>query len=232
MTEGADSTAGRLRDAALAARTGRQRPRTARIVVIGEFNSGKTALVNALLGAPVLPAGVGRPTPCPTVLAYSRRQSLAAEMAGRRRISQAWTLLHETPRADTRRLHVGLPLANLQGLRVVDTPGLGLADEPADRRILQDCRGADLVIWCTPAMQAWKHSEQVLWLRLPSSLRRRGVLAVTFADKLQSEHDADRLMRRLRAEAGRYFSEILLMANGPLESPAGGAPGHAMAGPR
>ena len=56
-----------------------------RIVVVGEFNSGKTTLVNALVGAPVLtPSCIARTTHL-TVVGYAAKPSLTAEAANRKR---------------------------------------------------------------------------------------------------------------------------------------------------
>ena len=206
-----------LRRLALEARADSGRRGPARIAVIGEFNSGKTALVNALIGTSVLPTSVTAHTPCITVVAYASKPSLSAEMAGGKRRRLAWEHLEHPPDGDTRRLHVGVPMRTLAGLRVLDTPGLGLGDETAEARTLRCCRGADLVIWCTPAFQAWKYSEAALWLGLPASVRAHGVLAVTFTDDIPSDDAARRLMTRLRTDAGEHFRDIILMA-GPSES--------------
>jgi hypothetical protein len=182
----------------------------ARLVVIGEFNSGKTSLINTLLGTPVLPASFTTHTGCPTVIGYSARRSLSAEMAGRRRIAVAWDRIDAPLEPEVRRLHVGLPWDRLRMLRLVDTPGLGLDDEHTDAQALRACHGADAVVWCTPAMQAWKASEQRAWLSLPRRVRERGILAVTFSDTIRSEADAARLLARLRAEAGPYFRDVAI----------------------
>jgi GTPase Era involved in 16S rRNA processing len=180
-----------------------------RIVVIGEFNSGKTALVNALAGAPVLPASFTTHTAYPTVLRFARRPSLAAEIAERRRVPIEWDEIDRAPEPHIRRLHVGMPLDRLKALRVIDTPGLDLSDDVLKGRTVAACRRADIVIWCTPAMQAWKASEQHSWLSMPRSVRKRGVLAVTFMDMLRSQAEAARLMARLHADAGDLFRRIL-----------------------
>lgn len=180
-----------------------------RIVVVGEFNSGKTTLVNALVGAPVLTPSVITRTVHPTVVAFAARPSLSAETADRRRTPVAGDRLDDGAPDDVRRLHVGVPLERLKQFSVVDTPGLGLAGEN-DRRSLQACRYADTVIWCTPAMQAWKASEERAWLALSERVRARGFLAVTFADEIASPSDVSRLMERLRTEAGPYFRKVAL----------------------
>ena len=66
---------------------------------------------------------------------------------------------------------------------------------------------------CTPAMQAWKASEERAWLTLPKRVRERGILAVTFEDAVASPSDLGRLLMRLRAEAGAYFRKIVLASD-------------------
>jgi GTPase Era involved in 16S rRNA processing len=180
-----------------------------RIAVVGEFNSGKTTLVNALLGAPVLPTGFTLHTAFQTVISYAPRPRLAAELAQRKRIAIAWEHLTKDAPAGIRRLHVGMPLARLEALKVIDTPGLGYAVDGADHEVLAACRRADVVIWCTPAVQAWKASEERAWLTLPERVRRRGILAVTFLDAVGSASDARRVMARLDAEAGALFRSVV-----------------------
>src|SRR5262245_22934666 len=166
----------------------KQKP--ARVVVIGEFNSGKTSLVNALLGRTVLPTSFTTHTAYPTVVCFAARPSLSAEIARRRRVPIAWDELDGVPSRHIYRLHVGMPLERLRALRATDTPGLDIGDAALEARTLRACRNADAVIWCTPAMQAWKASEQQAWLALPKAVRARGILAVTFMDKLRSPDDA------------------------------------------
>ena len=195
---------------ALGSTARRKRQAPACVVVVGEFNSGKTALVNALLGAEVLTPSFVTRTAHPTVVGFARRPSITGEIAGRRRIRLAWGCVDEPLPDDIRRLHVGVRLERLRTLRLIDTPGLGLDDEASDRRTLRACHSADAVIWCTPAMQAWKASEERAWLSLPRRVRDRGVLAVTFEDAIASHADAGRLLARLRADAGAHFRRIVL----------------------
>jgi hypothetical protein len=186
------------------------RPKPLSVAVIGEFNSGKTTLLNALLGAAVLPASFTTHTAYTTVVRHAVKPSLRAEIAQRRRVPIDWHELDGTPAHGICRLHVGMPLDPLRTLRAIDTPGLGLGDESVDARTLQYCRRtADVVIWCTPAMQAWKASEQQAWLALPKSVRRRGILAVTFMDQLRSPSDAGRLLARLSADAAPLFRRMV-----------------------
>jgi GTPase Era involved in 16S rRNA processing len=182
-----------------------RRPSKTRIVVLGESNSGKTALVNAIAGAQVLTPSPFLHTAHPTVVTHAARPFLAAEASDRKRVRLA--SLDDAP-GDVRRLHVGVREPALQTLTVIDTPALGVADEDIDPRIPAACRAADLAIWCTPAMQAWKASEARMWNLLPRRVRTRGILAVTFADLVNSA-DLDRLMARLQRDAAALFDQIV-----------------------
>ena len=173
---------------------------------MGEFNSGKTALVNAMAGTQVLAPSSVLHTTHPTVVTYATRPVLAAETNDRRRVRLS--ALDEAPLEGVRRLHVGVPLPSLRAFSLTDTSGLGIADEEIDPRTLAVCRTADIAIWCTPAMQAWKASEEQSWALLPRRVLTRGILAVTFAD-LVSPADLDRLMARLNKEAGPVFRRII-----------------------
>lgn len=186
------------------------RPARKCVVVVGEFNSGKTTLVNTLAGGPVLAASFIDHTTHPTVVRFATKPGLSAVTTGRRRVPVTWDAVESAALERIRELHVGAPLERLRSISVIDTPGLGFADGESDGRSLQACRRADAVIWCTPAMQAWKASEERAWRSLPGRVRARGILAVTFADEIASQVDADRLLARLRAEAGPYFRTVVM----------------------
>src|SRR5437867_10108815 len=73
------------------------------IVVVGEFNAGKSALVNALLGAHVLAEGVTPTTTRVTLVKYGEK---VQETTGRDDVAQ-----------------LTYPLDFLRELNIVDTPG-------------------------------------------------------------------------------------------------------------
>lgn len=183
----------------------------ARVVIAGECNSGKTWLANSLLGAQVLPTSFVTRTELPTVVEFGARARLTIERNDRSRVATTWEEL-EAGACDGRRMHVRLPSPRLRGLRLLDTPGLGDGDECMSRRIRGLCRNADLVLWCTSALQAWKASERDFWLSLPARVRDNGVLVLTFGDMLRADQDRGRVLARLQAEAGPYFRSLVVPA--------------------
>lgn len=180
-----------------------------RVGIIGEFNSGKSSLANLLARTESLPTAVVSNTRIPTLLYYAKEPEIqAVDERGQRR----WL------RADTRslpgpilRLEVGLPTPRLRVMQLLDLPGLadprlsGTAIDVADHDV-------HAVIWCTMSTQAWKESERAAWDTLPPRLRSRALLVSTHADLLHDPRDADKLLFRLRQEAGESFQDIILVS--------------------
>lgn len=183
-----------------------------RISVLGEYNSGKSALINVLIGAAVIPTSVDANTRLPIRIFQSARPSLAVEMADRERIEITADQLDPSLLNDASCLHVGLPLSRLESFEVIDTPGLSSGDPEMCQRAMETCRHSHLAIWCSPAMQAWKASELGIWQRLPKRLRNHGILAVTFKDAIASPEDEGRLWSRINAEAAPHFKKVVMVS--------------------
>lgn len=181
-----------------------------RIVVVGEFQSGKSSVINALLRAPVLPTDpglAGRPlikithTPAPSL-------SIVAEDTVGRIYKPAD--LDELCNGETlSSCEIKMELGQLEGVEIVEVPFQ--PDTGISKRDLDMIADADLMIWVTIASQAWRLSEKALVERLPYDLRERSILAISRADKLRSADDFDKIERRLQKDASPFFSEIVFM---------------------
>jgi Dynamin family len=179
-----------------------------RIAVTGEFNAGKSSIVNLLIGTSMMPTKAVSNTRVPTLIRYTPAPVLIAICSDGRRLA-----LHEGMLPDidvVTRLDVGLPVERLRVLEIADLPGMSdplLQPQPLDVRRL----GVDAAIWCTLATQAWKESERVAWLNLPDAVRRHGILIATNKDLLQGEEET-KVLSRLRHLAGPFFEEIVMLA--------------------
>ncbi|MGF1554370.1 MAG: dynamin family protein [Paracoccaceae bacterium] len=208
------STAERRVGEAALVRLARAAARRPRVVVLGEFSAGKSSLVNLLVGRSVAPTQVTAThlPPCRFVHDPALEEGLrieATDTGGRTRALAPETLTGDAPR-EWVALTVRLAEPLVGDVEILDPPGL------ADPLLGEDAAGAlagraEIAVWCTPAIQAWRQSEKAAWLALPARLRARAVLAVTQTDRL-APLDVERVLRRLRRETEGLFATIVPMA--------------------
>ena len=112
----------------------RAEDRTFEIAVFGRVSSGKSSLLNAVLGTPVLPVGVTPITAVPTRIAYGEKPSITVSFAESPAKSYEITRLGDFATEQQNpgnvkhvtRIVVTLPASRLgEGVTLVDTPGLG-----------------------------------------------------------------------------------------------------------
>lgn len=110
------------------------------LVVVGEFNSGKSALVNALLGSPVLPEGATPTTSRVTLVKWG--EEVEEEI-----IDSGFAILTH-------------PLPLLKQVNVVDTPGTNAVIRQHERLTDEFVPRSDLVLFVTSADRPLTESER------------------------------------------------------------------------
>jgi 50S ribosome-binding GTPase len=181
--------------------------RPLRVAIAGEFNSGKSSLANLLLGIESLPTAVVASTRIPTLLYHAAVPEIwAIRLGGQRERLRGCS---DPSERSILRLEVGLPSPRLSKMHIVDLPGL--ADPRFDRGLGDPfLLNMDLLLWCTVATQAWKESERAAWEQLPARLRGRALLVVTHGDLLREAGDKEKLMLRLRQDAGEFHDIVVI----------------------
>ncbi|MBX3228046.1 MAG: dynamin family protein [Labilithrix sp.] len=171
------------------------------LVVVGEFNHGKSSFVNALLGETVLPTGVTPTTAAIHQLKYAeqpeatvvyqsgKRESLAFEEARKFAVGGGTSV------DDVDYLEVGYPAALLkERILLVDTPGVNdLSLQRADITYSYIPR-ADAVLFLLDAGQILKESErQFLNEKLLKASRDKIVFVITKWDILNEDEKKEAL---------------------------------------
>ncbi len=211
--------------------------RPVRIGILGEANSGKSSLANLLAGVPVLPSSPMANARFPVRLTYAPEPFAAAIYESGERVtfpllnSVAQTLAFMQASAgkgilpagkyvcgdSLKLLETGLPSDILRSVEILYLP----AGLPAGSGY-----GIDVAIWTTVAAQPWRKSEQAQWARLPRSVRRRGLLAVTSCDLAGGKNDdLKQLQAGLETSAKAHFQGICFVADGAPD-PAAAAAGN------
>jgi small GTP-binding protein len=149
------------------------------LVVVGEYNSGKSTFINALLGDEVFETGDLPTTRLITILRHG--EAGPPEAAG-----------------DNLRIQ-RYPLEVLQDLEIVDTPGTNSIERREERLTREFVPRADLVLFVTSLLQPLTASE----LDFLSEIRQWGkkvVFVVNGADRRNSDEQLDRVREFLERE--------------------------------
>jgi small GTP-binding protein len=143
------------------------------LVVVGEFNAGKSAFVNALLGQAVLEEGVTPTTTRLGVLTHGPAVGRQAAAEGADRVTAPVDLLRE--------------------ISIVDTPGTNAVQREHEALTRDFVPRSDLVLFVTSADRPFTESERA-FLESVRDWGKKIVVAVNKVDILDSEADRGRVL--------------------------------------
>lgn len=195
-------------------------PEPLRLVVAGEFSSGKSTAINAVLRSRLLPSAFGG-LKAPPIRVRHGEELAVSYPALDGSLRPADSILEAIETGVATEIHVTLPFPALKGVELIEVPARpdGVWDDEARTLVAS----ADMLIWCSISSQAWRLSEKAFIEDLPRGLRARSVLLLSRADKLRSNADCDKIMRRLEREAASFFANVIFMGGAPdlIEASAG-----------
>ena len=178
------------------------------IVVAGEFEVGKSSVVNALVRRTLIPNDPGFVNRPLVRVRHALNTIVHAELVDGSFL-EAGSIAEIVEREDVVVCTLYTPLPGMEAVEIVEIPFSPVSGfDPNHLPIMQ---GSSLFIWVTIASQAWRLSEKTVVQGLPDEMRERSVLAITRADKLRSEEDLDRIETRLQKEAAPFFNELVFV---------------------
>lgn len=190
------------------------------VTVMGEFNSGKSTFVNALIGEEVAPMGITPTTATINVLKYG------AERKGRvvylddevREIE--WgdvpKLLKGLDAREARRIRVVevlYPLETLQRVNVVDTPGLNSIHPEHEETARKFIAEADAVLWLFTVDQAAKATEGEALGKIKAAGKK--ILGVLNKIDRCSPDELARIVAHVQQALGEHLETIVPFAARP-----------------
>lgn len=176
------------------------------LVMVGEFNAGKSAFINALLGERLLKEGVTPTTTQIHLLRYGETQERTVEDEGFHVLTAPADLLHE--------------------ISIVDTPGTNAIIREHERITAEFVPRADLVLFITSADRPFTESER-LFLERIRDWGKKVVLVLNKIDILQNEAELEQA-RAFVAENARTLLGVTpevfpVSARGALQAKQGEA---------
>ncbi len=150
------------------------------LVIIGEFNSGKSSFINALLGERVMEEGVTPTTSKINILRYGEAQSEHQSSSG---------VIERTYPADF-----------LRDITIVDTPGTNAIIRQHEALTERFVPRADLVLFVTSADRPFTESERALLEKI-QGWGKKIVLILNKIDLLQDKAELQRILEFIEDNA-------------------------------
>jgi small GTP-binding protein len=150
------------------------------LVVVGEFNAGKSAFINALLGQPLLEEGV---TPTTTRI-HLLKHGEAFEKVAVEASQDIFTA----------------PVPLLREINVVDTPGTNAIQRQHEAITQEFVPRSDIVLFVTSVDRPFTESERAFLERI-RSWGKKTVVVVNKTDMLSSSEDLRRIQRFIAENA-------------------------------
>jgi small GTP-binding protein len=152
------------------------------IVVAGEYNSGKSTLINALLGSKLLPTGSLPTTDAITIISHDDGNPMDPRGGGGDVDSPPPTPDQLGGFGDIVHHRVSLP--SLQDMTIVDTPGTNAVVTDHTAMTLRILPSADWILFCTSADRPMSESERSLLTSIAASYRSHILVVVNKMDVL------------------------------------------------
>lgn len=174
------------------------------LALVGEFNRGKSSLLNALLGMPILPMDVTPTTAVVNRVVYSGEPyALLIRRDGGRESIPMDALRARVTKLDTesasasariKEVVIGYPTAFCrENISILDTPGLNESEE-MNETTLRAARQSDAVIYALHALFPFSQTEAAaVCATLKNSSVRHVMFTVGFIDMVD-ERDRERLL--------------------------------------
>ena len=175
------------------------------LVIVGEFNSGKSSFINALLGERVVPEGVTPTTDRINLLRYGSQSG--------EHLAEAFLM---------ERTH---PAELLRELNIVDTPGTNAIVRRHEELTRDYVPRADLVLFVTSADRPFTESERA-FLEQVRQWGKKILFVVNKIDILEREADRKEVAAYVEAHAAELLGEaprvFLVSSRQALEARTGG----------
>ncbi|MGB7400982.1 MAG: dynamin family protein [Arcobacter sp.] len=183
------------------------------VAITGQFSSGKSTFLNALLSKNILPTGITPVTSKVNFLNYGEEYKLkityysgAQEYAPIEAIAD-FTDQRKSEMSEIKYLTLYAPMDILKDISFVDTPGLNSqsqSDTDTTRKVLRDVGG---IIWLTLIDNAGKKSEAEVLEEYMEQFKNKSLCVLNQKDKFTQEQ-IETTTKYVREKFSKYFAQV------------------------
>ncbi len=183
------------------------------IAIVGQFSSGKSTFLNALLSKDILPTGITPVTSKVTYINYGERYEMKVTYLSGKEVflpineMESYLDQRKSTIKDIKYLTLYAPLELLRTISLVDTPGLNSqshSDTQTTHKVLKDVGG---IIWLSLIDNAGKHSEAVTLEHYMKAFKEKTICLLNQKDKYTPEQIAQ-TKAYVEEKFNHYFVQV------------------------
>ena len=183
------------------------------IAVVGQFSSGKSTFLNALLSKNILPTGITPVTSKINYIKYAETVKLEVTFVdGREQFYDLNSIVSFTDqrggqRDDISFLTLYYPLELLKSITFIDTPGLNSNSQNDTNTTEKVLETVDGIIWLTLVESAAKNSEKKIISKYIQKYASKSLCLINQKDKID-EDELEEVIEHVEHEFQKYFTKI------------------------
>jgi len=185
-----------------------------RVAIVGQFSSGKSTFLNAILSKNILPTGIIPVTSKINYIKYGKDIRLAVSFKNGSEqfydIGSISTFTDSRSNSDTSSidyLTLYYPLDLLKDITFVDTPGLNSTSDDDTQITKKILNNVDCIIWLTSAGNAAQKTEKDVVKDIIENYSAKSLCIINQKDQLDVTDLAD-VVSHVNEQFGQYFSKI------------------------
>ncbi|WP_297810565.1 dynamin family protein [uncultured Helicobacter sp.] len=182
------------------------------IAIIGQFSSGKSTFLNALLGQDILPTGITPITSKVCKICYGEDYILEILYKDGRKVLQNVDFLHKLSRENSQNIDyfcLYAPIILLKEINFLDTPGFNSQNSDDTRTTLKILENVDGIIWLTLIDNAGKNSEKALLKEFITHFAQKSLCVLNQKDRLKDEKEVQISVDYAKSAFEGIFSAVI-----------------------
>lgn len=188
-----------------------------KVAITGQFSSGKSTFLNALISKDILPTGVTPVTSKVNYIRYGDRVSLRVTYKDGR--DEDFPLKEIAKFTDQREdvediehLTLFSPYPILKDITFVDTPGLNSQSESDTEVTDKVLKEVDGIIWLTLIDNAGKRSEEKVLDKYLKLYKNKSLCVLNQKDKFDNEDDINESLEYVTGKFSKYFGKVVAIS--------------------
>lgn len=182
------------------------------IAIIGQFSSGKSTFLNALLGQDILPTGITPITSKVCKICYGEDYILEILYKDGSKVLQNVEFLHKLTRENSKNIDyfcLYAPILLLKEINFLDTPGFNSQNSDDTHITLKMLDQVDGIIWLTLIDNAGKNSEKILLKEFSSHFSQKSLCVLNQKDRLKNEKEIQTSVEYAKAAFEGIFANVI-----------------------